>query len=61
VRLCSIMIGWDMGFESRFSYSCAYCFVSQVLSSAMLHHEDEEVDVAYKLSLVSMYRYILVG
>lgn len=50
-----------MGFESRFSYSCAYCFVSQVLSSAMLHHEDEEVDVAYKLSLVSMYRYILVG
>ena len=28
----------------------------QVLSGAMVHHTDEEVDIAYKLSLVSMYR-----
>lgn len=27
-----------------------------VLSGAMVHHTDEEVDMAYKLSLVSMYR-----
>lgn len=28
-----------------------------VLSSAIIHHTDEDVDMAYKLSLVSMYRY----
>lgn len=27
-----------------------------VLSGAMVHHTDEDVDMAYKLSLVSMYR-----
>lgn len=27
-----------------------------MLSGAIIHHADEEVDMAYKLSLVSMYR-----
>jgi len=31
-----------------------------VLSSAIIHHTDEEVDMAYKLSLVSMYRYVSI-